>query len=256
MMLCGCRSSPGYVTPCCPTPACCCACCCCTTSSAAGIGPYQAQQTATLSLFLAALLIQQQKQRQKLQLPAPTSGPAAYQLASASSSLLTLSAEPFLAAGDPVAKQQLAHMAEFGLAYLAASHLIDAEGRPVGLAGLVSHLFWTEPANLALVRLLSSGAVHRLVAEVKGQQQLQEALLLMIAGLFERVPLHPLEARRWQGSRRHESASVVSHWVVHTDPCQPLHTCHVIVCICLCLVTQHCIRQMDVVRIPYLSISY
>jgi len=144
----------------------------------------------------------------------PPTSATAYQLASATSSLLTLAAEPFLAAADPAARQQLDHMTEFGLAYLASSHLIDASGRPVGLAGLVSHLFWTEPANFALVRLLSSGAVHQLVAEVKaagrGQQQLQEALLLLIAGLFEVVPLHPLEAQRWQGSRRNESPSVVS----------------------------------------------
>lgn len=143
----------------------------------------------------------------------PPSSATGYQLASATSSLLTLAAEPFLAAADPAARQQLDHMTEFGLAYLASSHLIDASGRPVGLAGLVSHLFWTEPANFALVRLLSSGVVHQLVAELKaagrGQQQLQEALLLLVAGLFEVVPLHPLEAQRWQGSRRNESPSVV-----------------------------------------------
>ncbi len=139
-----------------------------------------------------------------------TSGPTGYQLSSATSSLLTLAAEPFLAAADPAARQQLEHMIEYGLVYLAASHLIDAAGRPVGLAGLVTHLFWTDPANFALARLLSSGVVHRLVAEGKGQQQVQETLLLLVAGLFERLPLHPLEAQRWLGSSRHESPSVVS----------------------------------------------
>lgn len=153
----------------------------------------------------------------QLQPVAATSGPTGYQLSSATSSLLTLAAEPFLAAADPTARQQLEHMMEFGLVYLAASHLIDAAGRPVGLAGLVSHLFWTDPANFALARLLSSGAVHRLVAECKGQQQVQEALLLVVAGLFERLPLHPLEAQRWLGSKRNESPSVVSGWLIESD---------------------------------------
>lgn len=145
---------------------------------------------------------------------AAISTPRHYQLASATTSLLTMAGEPFLTAADPVARQQLAHMTDFGLAYLAASHLIDAAGRPVGLAGLACHLFWTDPASLVLVRLLSSGAVHKVVQGVKaagqGQQALHEALLLLVCGLFERMPLHPLEAKLWLGSRRHESSSVVS----------------------------------------------
>lgn len=144
----------------------------------------------------------------------PDAAKAAGHLASATTSILTMAAEPFLAAADPAARAQLSHMADFGLAYLASSHLIDAAGRPVGLAGLVTHLFWQDPANFMLVKLLSSGVVHQLVqqCETQGQgarQQLHESLLVLLAGLFERIPLHPLQVNRWQGPTCGESPSVV-----------------------------------------------
>ena len=62
---------------------------------------------------------------------------------------------------------------------------------PVGLAGLGSHLFWTEPANLLLVRLLGSGCFHRLLSSCSGSVSAQEGLLLVLCHLFERVPVHP-----------------------------------------------------------------
>eukprot|EP00775_Hariotina_reticulata_P012834 gene12834-12962_t len=131
-------------------------------------------------------------------------------LASATSSILTLAAEPFLAADDASAREQLGHMTDFGLAYLAASHLIDSSGQPVGLADLACHLYWTDPANFVLARLLSSGVIHRLVAQLQGSNRaLQEALALIFAGLFERKPLHPMEVRRWQGSDKKLSPSKV-----------------------------------------------
>lgn len=145
----------------------------------------------------------------------PSVSQAATHLASATTSMLKMAGEPFLAADDATARAQLSHMADFGLAYLAASHLIDDAGRPVGLAGLVTHLFWQDPANFVFVKLLSSGAVHKLVQQYWGpgqaaQQLLHEALLLLLATLFEQVPLHPFQVKRWQGAARAESPSVVS----------------------------------------------
>jgi hypothetical protein len=77
-------------------------------------------------------------------------------------------------------------------------NLLNTDGEPVGLAGLATHLFWTEPANLALVRLLTSDALTDLVDEgdssaghgVEGTASTSklEALATVLAHLFVRDP--------------------------------------------------------------------
>lgn len=52
--------------------------------------------------------------------------------------------------------------------------------------------FWTEPANLVLTRLLASGALHDSVALAPGGPQgRREALALVVAHLFMRLPMRP-----------------------------------------------------------------
>ncbi len=90
---------------------------------------------------------------------------------------------------------------------------------PMGLSGLAAHLFWTEPSNLLLVRLVGSGALSKLLLNAPAPTDSaaggvtllqQEQLLLVLAHLFGRVPLHPsLERAVRQGALVQESPSMV-----------------------------------------------
>jgi hypothetical protein len=66
--------------------------------------------------------------------------------------------------------------------------MVDAEGVPIGLAGLASHLFWTEPANFALVKLIQAGVFHRVIATA---QHASLEIVRLISHLFCKVEVHP-----------------------------------------------------------------
>jgi hypothetical protein len=98
-------------------------------------------------------------------------------------------------------------------------HLLNAEGQPVGLAGLATHLFWAEPANLVLVRLLTSGALMDVISGgdtstgYGGSGALSasklEALATVVAHLFVREPLQPARAAVMRRAASGTSPSVV-----------------------------------------------
>lgn len=76
--------------------------------------------------------------------------------------------------------------------------LIDRHTRPIGLAGLVTHLDYHEPANLALAHLLHTGTLTRCVAHahaVGGWEVAGRRLMMLLAHLFNPVLL-PSFARR------------------------------------------------------------
>jgi hypothetical protein len=120
--------------------------------------------------------------------------------------------------GDPI-QQQLLHSFCTSLRLLMDLHLLNAEGEPVGLAGLATHLFWTEPANLVLVRLLTSGALTDLIgegdssagagADGTASANKLEALATVVAHLFVRDPLQPGRAAVMRRAASGTSPSVV-----------------------------------------------
>ncbi|KAG2438947.1 hypothetical protein HYH02_010740 [Chlamydomonas schloesseri] len=63
------------------------------------------------------------------------------------------------------------------------------------LAGLAAHLFWAEPSNLALCRLLREGVFEHMLERLRGRALLEESVLVL-AHLFLRVPLSPAMAAR------------------------------------------------------------
>lgn len=62
-------------------------------------------------------------------------------------------------------QQQMLYSFCMAVLHLREAGLINDAGQACGLAGLATHLFWTEPANLAFVTLLTSGALHEIVAQ-------------------------------------------------------------------------------------------
>ena len=70
----------------------------------------------------------------------------------------------------------------FSIEYLRRQQLLDREGRPVGYAGLVSHLYWTEPANFVFYSILNSGLLADICkTEAVDRESTSCALLLLSA---------------------------------------------------------------------------
>ncbi|XP_077209760.1 putative ATP-dependent RNA helicase DDX60 isoform X2 [Paroedura picta] len=79
----------------------------------------------------------------------------------------------------------------FSFQFLLKEGYLDQEGKPLGYAGLVSHLHYHEPSNFALVDFLTKGLLHKLCQPiVKGSpifsEDVMEKLVLVLAHLFGR----------------------------------------------------------------------
>ncbi|KAL3133315.1 putative ATP-dependent RNA helicase ddx60 [Trebouxia sp. C0009 RCD-2024] len=111
--------------------------------------------------------------------------------------LLRLLQRPFYACEDSQLQQKMQHLFQFSLHYLQLQNALNAQGRPVQLAGMAMHLFWTEPANFAFVTLLRKGVFHRICAGVKPSadaplsDSVARDMLLVLSHVFERVQLAP-----------------------------------------------------------------
>lgn len=73
---------------------------------------------------------------------------------------------------------------------LTFQELISNDGNPLEMCGLVTHLHYHEPANLALAYLFRSGAIRKLIQEYKNDGDIQWALIVTMNFLFARRKLH------------------------------------------------------------------
>ncbi|KAK9901261.1 hypothetical protein WJX75_003106 [Coccomyxa subellipsoidea] len=114
--------------------------------------------------------------------------------------MLRVLQRPFYAAGkDPALQQKMQHLFRFAVDYLMRQRMLTLSARPVGMAKLSMHLFWSEPSNFTFASFLRSGVFHRICAPMAKQQsgssqaawvRVSEQLLLMLSHMFERIPLH------------------------------------------------------------------
>ncbi|KAJ9590501.1 hypothetical protein L9F63_016452, partial [Diploptera punctata] len=83
--------------------------------------------------------------------------------------------------------------------------LLDSAGNPQFLTGIVTHLHYHEPGNLAFVFLMKCGALRRLCQTTKGKvsQETQMNLIIVLSYLFAPLKLH-LSAR----NRRYKNSKV------------------------------------------------
>ncbi|KAG2438943.1 hypothetical protein HYH02_010736 [Chlamydomonas schloesseri] len=140
----------------------------------------------------------QQQQQQQVVAAHATAGPVgrvgciAGQGAGGGGAAEVAAATPAAAVSGAALQRQLA----VGLPALQLGALLHpTTGRPSGLAGLAAHLFWAEPSNLALCRLLREGVFEHMLERLRGRALLEEAVLVL-AHLFLRVPLSPAMAAR------------------------------------------------------------
>ena len=91
--------------------------------------------------------------------------------------------------GSEHSHQQVLHHFRFSIEYLLRQNLVNSSADSVGMAGLVSHLYYTEPANFALVELLRNGVFHRICEtfeDKKPNPQILENMMHILAHLFGR----------------------------------------------------------------------
>ncbi|XP_066487732.1 probable ATP-dependent RNA helicase DDX60 isoform X2 [Tiliqua scincoides] len=95
---------------------------------------------------------------------------------------------------QPMNKEMLKIYFIFSLQFLLKEGYLDQEGKPVGYAGLVSHLHYHAPSNFVLVDFLTRGLLHKLCQPItKGStifsDTVMENLVLVLAHLFGRKHL-------------------------------------------------------------------
>jgi hypothetical protein len=92
--------------------------------------------------------------------------------------------------GSDHSHRQVLHHFRFSIEYLLRQKLLHpTTGDSVALAGLVSHLYYTEPANFALAELLRYGVFHRVCRDfnpAKPSPAIFEAMMHILANLFGR----------------------------------------------------------------------
>ncbi|KAH9932994.1 P-loop containing nucleoside triphosphate hydrolase protein [Fomitopsis serialis] len=97
-------------------------------------------------------------------------------------SILTL---PHIGFRSNIGNEQIVHFMRFSIDYLRRASLLDAQGNPINLFGIASHLYYTEPGNLALIALIRHGVVHRICCQ-SDQASAKRELLLLLCHLFGR----------------------------------------------------------------------
>lgn len=100
----------------------------------------------------------------------------------ATTSILTL---PHVGYTSDVGTEEVAHFMRFSIDYLRRAGLLDAQGNPINLFGIASHLYYTEPGNLALVALSRHGVMHRICCQ-SDQFSAKRELLVVLCHLFGR----------------------------------------------------------------------
>lgn len=105
-------------------------------------------------------------------------------------SLLRMFQRPMFAHGNPTAVNKMMHLCFYAQMYCHQMGLLTSDNKPVGLTGLVTHLFWTEPENFAFCSLLQNRIFHKICTSSKSWDAIAHDLLVVLSHLFEREPLH------------------------------------------------------------------
>ncbi|KAJ9596453.1 hypothetical protein L9F63_012537 [Diploptera punctata] len=92
----------------------------------------------------------------------------------------------------PELKSQMKHFFAFSVQLLMLPGLLDDAGKPQFLTGIVTHLNYHEPGNLAFVFLMKSGALRKLCQITDGKVSLetQMNLIIVLSYLFAPLKLH------------------------------------------------------------------
>jgi ATP-dependent RNA helicase DDX60 len=114
--------------------------------------------------------------------------------------------------GSQHSHQQVLHHFRFSIEYLLRQNLIDGSGQTIALAGLIMHLYYTEPANFALAELLRAGVFHEISRNFnpsKPDSHILEAMVHILAHLFCRQTLKPIDQEQLENVIKESPSKVI-----------------------------------------------
>ncbi|KAB5513290.1 hypothetical protein GE09DRAFT_1163024 [Coniochaeta sp. 2T2.1] len=114
--------------------------------------------------------------------------------------------------GGPEAQRAIQHHLRFSIEYLQRQHLLSERGVPLGLSGLVGHLYFTENSAFAFHTLLNNGYFHKLCAKIANpakQTHILREIVLTLSHLFVRLPVLRYRDKKWLDEVVHRSPSMV-----------------------------------------------
>lgn len=115
----------------------------------------------------------------------------------------------FFEKGNEIHNEQIIHHLKFSIEYLLREKLIRSDGSLIGFSGIVSHLYYLEPANFLFASILRSGILRKICSDFQQDSKgTVLKLLVVLANIFNRVPLRNISKKYYQ-KVIHSSTSVV-----------------------------------------------
>ncbi|QRV75685.1 DEAD/DEAH box helicase [Ceratobasidium sp. AG-Ba] len=97
---------------------------------------------------------------------------------------------PRLSVSSEESRDEVLHHMRFSIDFLQRSRLLTSEGLPTALFGIVGHLYYEEPGNLAFTTLFRRGIIHRLCSGFKtSRADTEKGVICLVATLFARRPM-------------------------------------------------------------------
>lgn len=128
----------------------------------------------------------------------------------ATKAIHSLLSQTHLYLGGPSGQMAIKHHLRFSIEYLRRQHLLSHNGAPLNFAGLVGHLYFTENAVFAFHSLLKEGYFHKVCEDIyRKPEDVVIQLVLVLAHLFCRIPIHGGGDDDWIKKVVHRSPSVV-----------------------------------------------
>jgi ATP-dependent RNA helicase DDX60 len=96
--------------------------------------------------------------------------------------------QPRLCLGSNESKMAVLHHLRFSIEYLRRQHLVDSIGAPINLAGLVSHLYYTDNSCWGFHAMFKRGYFHSICSTIsQNPDKVCRELMLVMAHLFCRI---------------------------------------------------------------------
>eukprot|EP01122_Echinamoeba_exundans_P010665 TRINITY_DN4042_c0_g1_i2.p1 TRINITY_DN4042_c0_g1~~TRINITY_DN4042_c0_g1_i2.p1 ORF type:complete len:1899 (+),score=464.46 TRINITY_DN4042_c0_g1_i2:266-5962(+) len=110
-------------------------------------------------------------------------------------------------------QEQVQNHVRFSLEFLVRAGLINLHGEPINLAGIVTHLSYTEPANFVICELLVSNAIHALCAKAESDwATVSRSLIHILSSLFCRLGVP--QALKMEYDRLKDTNELKPHQIV------------------------------------------
>ncbi|KFA45643.1 hypothetical protein S40293_08914 [Stachybotrys chartarum IBT 40293] len=114
--------------------------------------------------------------------------------------------------GGPASRMSTTHHLRFSIEYLRRQNLLSSNGHPLGFAGLVGHLYFTENAVFAFHSLLKEGYFHDLCEDINNEGKRSEIILTLVhvlCHLFCRIPVPHYANKAWLEEVVNPSPSII-----------------------------------------------